>query len=116
MTLLEQLAAALVDVDDVDDFAVLLHDTSCRCTSYDSRTYSMCPDYQSGRYRRWAREIQHEIAERVDLLASETPRSVGAPSRRAGERAGGTALPLPAQRRGTAGTPNTSAHPLEVAA
>lgn len=61
-SLLEGLSAVICGVDDLGDFAVLLHDTSCRCTESGGR-FSTCREADF--YRRWVREIQYEISERV---------------------------------------------------
>lgn len=67
LTLLEVLATALCDVEDVNDLAAVLHDTSCRCTEAGGR-YADCRDIEF--YQRWVREIQREVDERADCRAA----------------------------------------------
>lgn len=68
LSLLERLAyvfADVADIDQVDDLAVVLHETSCPHADNESHSTETCPDYRDRRFHRWAWELRQTVAERV---------------------------------------------------
>lgn len=70
LSLLERLGLAVSDARDIDEteeLAILLHDTSCDCGGGAGDT---CREFRDRRFHRWAWELHETIEERLSTASA----------------------------------------------